>query len=319
MRNHRLCTTVLLIAFTTVFAGFGYAAENPLKISGYIKTAFTYIPSDAGDASETNLSNARIKATGSVNDKTSYTIMFDAAATDILLDAYITHTLCPALTLKAGQFKTPYSTDNLIANSKYPFINRVYMRKDTSPAFRDRGITVAFAQKLINAEVGVMNGSGANTSETNNNKSVACRVVVKPLSTLNISGNYYTGKNNAADGIRDELVNIGVNGVAGAWEYSAEAARKEHDKLTGNSYFAWIAYDFKTGIESLPTLTPALRAEVSDLNTDTDNDAKSRYTIGLTAHFDKKYADSVMFNYEMRELEKGDADDLIGVQYVVSF
>jgi hypothetical protein len=198
-------------------------------------------------------------------------------------------------------------------------MNRPYLKSDASPAFRDQGVVLTYDHSRFEATAGMMNGSGMNKGDTNNNKSMALRVVGKVLPHLNISGNYYTGKNNPVDTIRDELINIGADGVMGPWEYSAEFSQKTHDELTGNAYFAWVSYDFDLDSDIVSILTPALRYENSDPDTDLDDNAKSRITLGLTAHLAKKYADSIMINYEVRELETGEADDMIGVQYIVGF
>jgi len=294
------------------------AAAEP-TITGYIKSSFMYTPGDTGDKSETSVTNARIKANGSVSETTAYTILFDAVADEVLLDAFITHTIMPSLSVKIGQFKTAYSTDNLIANSKIPFIARPYTRSDVSPAFRDRGIELNYKYKMFDAFVGVMNGTGMNKGDANNNKSMAYRLVAKVLPQLNLSGNFYTGKNNAADDIRDEFVNIGADGKAGAWEYAAEFSQKSHDEFTCNGYYAWIGYDWNTGMKKVPLLTPALRYERSDPDADIDDNAKTRITIGLTAHFAQKFNDRIMFNYEIRDMETGDSDDCFGVEYQVAF
>ena len=312
--------TILITLVSMFFLSLANAQDNDkVKVGGYVKTDFSYIPSDSGDESETDLTNARVKISGKVNEKTSYTIFFDAVRDDVLLDAYVSHVLISTLSFKAGQFKTPYSTENLISNAKIAFMNRPYMKKDTSPTFRDRGVTLNYKYRMFDATVGMMNGSGQNTGENNNNKSVALRLVAKVLPQLNLSGNFYTGHNNTVDNIKDEFVNIGADGSWKGWEYAAEYAQKDHEDLTANSYFAWVSYDFKIDSRFVKYITPAVRAERSDPDNDVDDDAKSRYTLGLSAHMAKKYADSIMLNYEIRDVETGEADDMVGVQYIVIF
>lgn len=245
MLQHRTVNVVTAaIAAVMLMISFTAIAQDAPKVSGYIKSDFSYIPSDDGDESETGVSNARLKVSGSVNDKTEYTVFFDAVADNVLLDAFVTHKLTDALSFRIGQFKTPYGTDNLIGNAKIAFMNRPYLKSDASPAFRDQGVVLTYDHSRFEATAGMLNGSGMNKGDTNNNKSMALRVVGKVLPHLNISGNYYTGKNNPVDTIRDEFINIGADGVMGPWEYSAEFSQKSHDELTGNAYFAWVSYDF---------------------------------------------------------------------------
>ena len=291
------------------------SAQTGPTLSGYVKTDFS---TDLEGSSETDVSNARVKVAGTLNDRTSYTVFVDGVRDDVMLDVFVKHTIIPSVAVQVGQFKTAYSTDNLTASSKIAFINRPYMKGDASPAFRDKGVQVTYSNKLFDAVAGVMNGSGQNKSETNNNKSIAGRVVAKVLPQMKISANYYTGKN-AADSIEDEFVNIGANGTVGALEYSGEFAQKNHGSRTSSAWFAWVAYDIQTGMDYVKTLTPAIRIETSDPDTDIKDDARSRYTFGVTAHFAKKYTDRVMINYELREVETGDVNDMFGVEYVVMF
>jgi len=294
-------------------------SSSSLKISGFVRPQFSYTPSDDGDASEFKAGKARIKFAGSISSSTSYGIQIDMVRDEVLLDAFVVQKIIPSLSIKAGQFKTPYSTDNLTSASKVAFINRPYIKSDTSPAFRDIGLQATYKVSKFDFIASVMNGSGPNTGETNNNKNIAYRVVARVIPQLQLTGNFCTGKNNPDDDIRDELVNIGANGKLRGWEYSGEYAQKKHDKLTKSAYFAYAAYDWNTQFKRVPILTPTVRIELSDPDTDIDDDAKSRYTIGLTAHFAKKYSDSVMINYEIREIEKGEQDDVIGIEYQVMF
>lgn len=294
--------------------------KNPsLKITGFVRPKFSYTPGDDGDASEFKAGKARVKFAGSISSNTSYGIQIDTVRDDVLLDAFLVHKIVPSFSIKAGQFKTPYSTDNLTSAPKVAFINRPYMRKDTSPAFRDMGLQATYKVSKLDFIAAVMNGSGQNTGETNNNKNMAYRVVARVIPQLQLTGNFCTGKNNPNDDIRDEFINVGANGKLKGWEYSGEFARKKHDELIKSAYFAYVAYDWNTPFNRVPILTPGIRVEFSDPDTDTDDDAKSRYTIGLTVQFAKKYADQIMLNYEVRDAETGDVDDVIGIEYQVTF
>jgi len=157
----RICTSelhFLSFVFITISCSTQISAQP--AVSGYIKSAFTYTTSDAGDESETSVSNARIKVSGGVNESTKYAILFDAVSDEILLDAYINHTIIENLSVKIGQFKTAFSTDNLISNTKVSFISRLYMEKNVSPAYRDRGIELNYEYRMLDATVGMMKVPG---------------------------------------------------------------------------------------------------------------------------------------------------------------
>ncbi|MFC1693630.1 porin [Candidatus Latescibacterota bacterium] len=299
--------------------GIVYADDTRPKITGYIKSSFTNIPGNDYDTSEFKVRNARIKFAGNISSSTEYCIFSDAVSDDVLLDAYITQKVTSSLSVKVGQFKTPYSTENLRGGSKLAFINRPYLQKDASPSFRDKGLQVSYKVNMFDLQVALMNGSGQNKAETNNNKSIAYRVVAYVIPQFQLSGNFYTGKNYPDDSLRDEFINIGASGTTGTWEYSSEYAMKKHGTLTGSSFFAYVAYDWDTTLKRFPLLTSGLRAEFSDPNTNIGNNARSRYTIGLTAHFGKKYLNRVMINYERCDDETGEPDDVIGIEYMVKY
>ena len=317
-----------IILFTTMITAFlivipvseiVYAEDLSVKTGGYIKPSFSYSPGDTTDASEFKISNARVTFSGTLLSKTSYGIQIDAVRDDILVDAFIIYKALPSLSIKAGQFKTAYSTDNLIPATKIAFINRPYLKADVSPNYRDIGLQVSYNLSIFDLTVGVMNGSGQNKKETNNNKSMAYRVTADLIPELQLSANFYTGKNDTTDTTRDEFINIGANGIFNGFEYSGEYARKVHGKLTGSAFFGYITYDWNTPFNRIPMLTPALRVELSDPDTDTKNDAYTRYTLGVTVNFGKKYTDRVMINYEIREAETGDPDNAIDIEYTVTF
>jgi len=291
-------------------------AQNNVKIKGYMKTLY----SDREHVnSEMEVLNARIGISGTVNEKTEFYVLFDAVNKDILYDAFITRKINDNLLLHAGQFKTPYSTDNLINSAHYGFINMRYGKDDASPDVRDTGVTLNYDNKYFTAIAGVMNGSGLNRRETNNSKSIVMRTVFKPAQYFNLSGNYYTGKDYPNDDIRKDYINFGINGNIKKWEYYTEYAQKDEDKdnKKAKSFFASIAYDWFIGYKYLNIISPAYRFDHSDTK-DFDNNVKKRHTIGLTAHLDKeKYSDSIMINYEIADHKQAGESNYFGVMYCI--
>ncbi len=299
-----------LLAFSTC----SYSQEG-LKISGYIKSYFTHDET----MSRTKVTNARFKISGQLNDNTDYGIQVDGVRDDILLDAYINRKIMDGLSATIGQYKTPYSTENLTHNGKTQFINRPYMLKEASPHFRDTGIKLTYNHQYVDAIVAVMNGSGQNENEFNNNKSMAYRVVAKIMPQLNLSANYYTGKTSKLDNETDDFINVGAHGTISGFSYAGEFAQKKRGALTNTALYAWLAYDFDVDSDLVNILTPTARIEMADPDVDTDDDGKSRYTIGVIANFEKKYADRIIIDYEIRDVETGEVDNLFGIEYIVMF
>jgi hypothetical protein len=318
-RNNYLKIIAVAVFAVALTGSFAAAQDTIPKITGYTKVKFDYTPSDQGDTSEFNASVVRFKLAGKINEKTDYGVFIDAVRDDVLLDAYFNHKITSDLSVKGGQFKTPYGTDNLRSLAKMAFINRPYMKKETSPAFRDKGLQVTYKISKFDLQAAVMNGSGQNKGETNNNKSTSFRAVAHVLPQLQVSGNFSTGRNSTTYNDRDEFINFGASGETGPWEYSGEFAQKSHGDFTGNAYYAYVAYNYETAFGYVPMITPALRYDSSDPDTDIDDNAKSRITLGVTTHFGKRYADRLMINYELADAETGDPDDTFLMEYQIKY
>ncbi|MFC1608423.1 porin, partial [Candidatus Latescibacterota bacterium] len=308
-------SVLALVMVSLLLCSFKILAQNKPNFSGYVKTQFSHNTK----ISKISIINARVKLSGTIDEKTGYGIQIDTVRDDILLDAFITRTITDGLTIMAGQFRTPYSTDNLTNNAKTTFINRPYSFKETSPHFRDQGIQCFYKHKYFDAIGAIMNGSGQNTAEFNNNKGLALRLVAKLIPQFNLSGNFYTAKMSDADDESDDFINVGAHGSMSGFSYVGEYAQQKHGSLTNHALIAWLSYDWKLGSDLINIITPAVRAEMADPNVDTDDDAKSRYSFAVTAHFNEKFANRIMLNYELTEVETGEADDLLCVEYIVLF
>lgn len=318
----------VLVAAST--AGEAARAETPaqttsrtptLELGGYIKNGFSYTGSEPSDMSGFDVTNVRLKATGKLHGNTSYGICLDAVRDDILLDAYIDHAVGHGLSLRIGQYKTPYGTDNLRAAHAIAFVTRPIIKSKVSPAFRDRGLQATYRHRYFDVIAAVMNGAGMNKADTNNNKSMAYRLVAKVMPGLQVTGNYYTGRNDPADTIRDEFIDVGLNGMLGNWDYAAEFSRKSHDAWTGRAWYAFVGYDIRLDNSCVQFITPALMAESYDPDADTDDDELGRYTIGLSLNFSpERYRNRLMLNYQINEddLDVSD-DDVIMLEYLVRF
>ena len=108
----------------------------------------------------------------------------NAGHTPTLTDAYVTWAMENGLSLRAGQFKSPYGRAQLASNTIQPLVERP-LASDRLTVGRQIG--VALSGDLndsfpFNYTVGVFNGTGGNASFTTNSQFMtAARVVVQML------------------------------------------------------------------------------------------------------------------------------------------
>jgi len=119
-----------------------------------------------------------------------------------LFEAWIEYRRWKSVRFRAGQFKEPFSYEQLLALAWLPFLERSMGPQNLAPA-RDIGLQMFGAgwdQRLVYA-VGIFNGDGPNTDDTNPSKEAAGRLVLTPwytgcniwLKNLSVGGSFTTG------------------------------------------------------------------------------------------------------------------------------
>lgn len=192
---------------------FWTIASKQLRISGYSQARFqlhTNLPDkDTDDVRTFDIRRARLDVKGAITERFEYRLQVDfAGSAGKLLDATAAYTFNPALKITIGQFKVPFSLENLSSSPKLETVNRsqvvealVARSKDVigNQNGRDIGIQASGAflelknKKLVDYAAGVFNGAGINALDANVNKDYAVRLVVHPLLGLDIGGSYYNG------------------------------------------------------------------------------------------------------------------------------
>ncbi len=186
----------------------GQAKEQPVtanrqvRLSGWAQTRFT---STAGTKNSIELRRARLAVGGNLTDSISYRMQADFVRSPVLLDAHIDFTRLPFAKLRIGQFKVPFSQENLISSKDLltieralPVLNLVPGR-DTSNNGRDIGLQVegnivrGDGRPLFDYTVGLFDGAGINRRDDNHRKDAAIRVVTHLARGFWIGGEYYNG------------------------------------------------------------------------------------------------------------------------------
>jgi phosphate-selective porin len=171
-------------------------ASPSLKWSGYAQVRYTRWDSGIDGFL---VRRARFTVKGEFLKNFSFKIQVGARRSPILLDAVIEITSIPYAKLSFGQFKVPFSLDNLTSSSALDLVNRTRTVRtlcpgqDIASAGRDIGVTVSGKFSMLEYTLGVFNGSGINQVDTNDQKDIAGRLVFRPIESLAFGVSQYIG------------------------------------------------------------------------------------------------------------------------------
>ena len=188
---------------------------SKLTLFGYAQTGYTYKHTNKENTNAFDITRIIFMANAELTKQLSFFIMYDAAASK-LHEYYGQYAFSPALKVRVGQFKQPYTLENIypptILNN-ISFDNSVlYMTGiATDPALgatvaRDAGVMITGdllpknGRPQFNYQLGVFNGTGMNIKENNNQKSVIGMLNYMPTSSLLFSGSFALGTSKAANG-----------------------------------------------------------------------------------------------------------------------
>lgn len=185
---------------------------SKLTLWGYAQTGYTFKETSGVRTNALDVTRIILMAKGELTSKLSFFIMFDAAKGE-LHEYYGEYAFCPALKLRIGQYKQPFTLESLISPtivSNISFDNSVlYMAGIATDGCqgnhvgRDAGImfTGDFLKykswKLFNYSIGVFNGPGMNQKENNSQKDVIGQLNVTPIKDVMFSTSFILGTGHA--------------------------------------------------------------------------------------------------------------------------
>lgn len=324
---------VLLLLSCTLISAQDKPDYSP-KFSGYVRA--WYQADFSTNQGAYSIKQSRLAIAGNVNEYAGYKFQVDftrlgklttttttvngvkvvnsasASFSDVMLDAVATVAPFKNFEINAGQFKVPFSSDNLKSDQNHEFANRPLLSGNVTPNMRDIGFTVAYKIKGdVNAELiaGTFNGTGMNKTESDRTLDYSLRGVVSPIKDLALFANYYGGKVSGAD---QSFLGFGASYKYSSFLVEGEYAGKSLSAVTGdingNSYFAMVNYNISLSEGLLSGIIPAFRYEVYDPNTDKDNNEIGRMTFGVTLNFAKISFAHFRINYEKFDYKDGTAN-----------
>jgi phosphate-selective porin len=192
--------------------------KSSLNIGGYAQLIYRFTDFDArGSDSKSDFDIRRFKLVlkGTLLDpKFGYRFQGDVSSGFTTEDAFINYKFAEPLTVQVGQFKPAQARQELTSAGQQLFPERS-LANDTFNLGRDQGIQTAgsFAGKLVDYRLGLFNGNGPNTGNTDDNHMLAGRIDLNPLGAyrmdeagwpsdkplLNIGGSFAWEKIEATD------------------------------------------------------------------------------------------------------------------------
>lgn len=259
----------------------------PLKLSGYTQARFTF---DNFGPNTFQLYRARLGLEGEIFKNIRYKFLFEAARTPLLLDAMIEFTLVKNGALRVGQFKVPFSQENLLSAAVLDTINfaqitsKLVPGRDNSSNGRDIGFLATYRYGTVDATVAALNGSGINKPDVDDAKDFALRVTWAPLDFLSVGASEYLG-HTIPVAAADPVFKRGRTGLEVAVNKSDWILKAEYiwavDNLKDASGFYVLG-----GYFVLPKkLQAVVRYDTLDLDMDLDGNRKTIFLVGLNWFF----------------------------------
>ena len=299
---------------------FTVVAGKPVKISGYTQVRYQFLE-EKDKIDSFDIRRARLDIKADVTERFDYRLQADFAGSSVkLLDATIGYKVNPYLKLTAGQFKVPFSQENLASSPKLETINRsqvvealVARGKDVigNQNGRDIGVQVSGGawkrddRALLDYAFGVFNGAGINISDNNEEKDFAGRVVFHPVKGLDIGASYYDGTANYGTPKKDQNRNRAGLELAYAYEnlsLKGEYITGNDGKTDKNGWYLQAGYFF------IPKkLQGVLKYDIFDPDTKKSKDETSVSTLGINWFFNKWVF--LQVNSELKEETGVDVDN----------
>lgn len=302
---------------------FAAAAGRKIKLSGYTQVRYRQ---DESINDTFDIRRARLDFKSDVTERFDYRLQVDFAGTSAkLLDATIGYKINPAAKLLLGQFKVPFSQENLISSPKLETINRsqavealVARGKDVigNQNGRDTGIQVGGTVSSFDYAAGVFNGAGINATDGNERKDLAVRLVYHPTDALSLGTSVYNGRYTKSTAEAAAVRNR--TGYEFAYIADPLSLKGEYIKGVDNStnkdgWYLQLTYFL------LPkTLQGALKYDVYDSDTSKTKTESGVTTWGVNFFF-SKWA-FLQVNYELKS-ESGTqiANNALSSQFTLQF
>jgi len=316
--------------------GTAVTAKTKVRISGYAQIRGT---ASAAENDSFIIRRARVSLASEIDPRWDYKLQVDfgniarTAVTSVdfaksktkttsvqrpvLLDAQVNYALSETARLSVGQFKIPFSYENLVSSTELDTINRAQVveklvpGRDIGSQGRDLGLLFTGSEERLDYAFGVFNGAGINAADDNDQKDLAARLVFHPDKALAVGASWYDGRAGAAGSTRDRIGGE-VSYREGPWTVRGEYVAGKDASIRKAGWYAHAGYRFH------PKWEGVVRFDRFDPDRDSGDDRTDVLTLGFN-HFISEGV-KIQVNYERKE-EEGTAvsNDVLLAQLQVKF
>jgi phosphate-selective porin len=288
------------------------SSDQSLRLSGYIQAGYALWEKGREGF---GIRRTRVILKGDILKNIDYKFQIDAVKTPILLDAVIGISLNPYAKLSFGQFKVPFSIENLTSASELETINLSNTVKNLCPgrdigaSGRDIGMTVIGIYSWIEFTLGVFNGSGINRTDYNEQKDLAGRLAFTPFRSLSIGFSHYDGRyspDHSAPVIKKDRTGIDLffmrdrSSLKGEYIFARDGQTERYGLYIQGGYFL------------IPEkLQVIIKYDYFDGNMDIHGDHILAITLGLNYYFSKKTKFQINYEYNKGQLDVYPKDVLL--------
>lgn len=186
---------------------FPVNAAKKISLAGYTQIRYQTLE-QTGAIDGFDVRRARVDLKGNISPYWGYRLQFDLSGSPKLIDAYAELKLNDYLNITFGQAKIPFSLENLTSSTKLELIDRsqtvealTARGKDVGGNQNGRDIGILLGGTLlkwkdrpvVDYRLGVYNGSGINTTDKDEEKDYAARLIFYPVTGLAVSSAWYDG------------------------------------------------------------------------------------------------------------------------------
>ncbi|TAL67810.1 MAG: hypothetical protein EPN88_07345 [Bacteroidetes bacterium] len=313
---------------------FFISATRQMQLSGYSQFRFQALE-ETGKKDGFDIRRARLDLKGSFTPYFSYRVQADLAEKPKMIDAYGEIKLASYFSITAGQFKIPFSLENLSSSNKLEMIDRSQVvealaarGKDVTGNQNGRDIGIQVSGTILKIKdlpiaeyrLGVFNGSGINVADTaNGTKDIAGRLIFTPLKGFSFGFGFYNGWDKAIkpdiagkSQIRNRF-GVELNYVTTRFSFKGEYISGKDGKTSRAGWY------IQSGYFLIPQKLQVLgKYDLYDPNTSATNNINTNYVFGANYNFNSW--SRLQAFYTIRD-EEGTAVDnnYFSIQYQIGF
>ncbi|MBI1818257.1 MAG: hypothetical protein HYR72_25020 [Deltaproteobacteria bacterium] len=160
-----------------------------LRFNGRVSSNFYFFEPNTSQVDTETIDRARLSADATFYKYFRMRLENDFAFASGLRDAFIAMTPMPEANVQIGQYKIPFSYEELLSKRYIDFVERAAVVNSTvgstNDPSRDIGVMLygQFVNKTLQYQLAGMNGAGQNRSDNNASKDVDFRTVVAPFTS----------------------------------------------------------------------------------------------------------------------------------------